>query len=287
MAYNALKTDPSKTLTQRKAYILAFRRRFKALAKSVVQFVDKEDSLGLKRREPVTSLIGNADPGNIGTDPEKVAAFRKWFKEQVNKGILETEEGTDPETPWMSQFVTRAYKKGVERGYDQVNKVQKVMVSESLFGATRFQWMRGALSSEVATSRLQLLATRSFTKLKGITEEMDAELTRILVDGLSAGTHPTKLAKLMAERVEGMSEQRAERLARTEIIYAHAEGQLDSFERLGIKEVSIQAEWLTAGDNRVCTRCQSRAGSRLSIAEARGLIPLHPNCRCIWIPYIV
>lgn len=287
MAYNPLKSDPSRTLTLRSSYIRAFRRRFVALAKSVVKYVSTDDSLGLKRSEPVRSLIKNADPGDIGTDAGKVAAFRKWFKEQVDKQVLEIEDGIDPETPWMSQFVTRAYKKGGERGYEQVNKVKKVLSSGDVFVATKFQWLRDAFAGEVATSKLQLLGTRSYTKLKGITEDMDAELTRILIEGLASGIAPSKLAKQMVERIEGMTKERAERLARTEIIYAHAEGQLDSFERMGIREVTLQAEWLTAGDQRVCYRCQAKAGSRMSIAEARGLIPLHPNCRCIWIPYII
>lgn len=287
MAYNSLRNDPSRTLTLRRSYILAFRRRFVALAKSVVKYVATDDSLGLTRRDPVKSLLTNADSGDIGTDPGKVAAFRAWFKKQVDTHVLEIEDGVDPEKPWLSEYVTRAYRKGTGRGYDQVNKVKKVLTDENIFGATKLQWMRTAFTDEIAVSRLQLLATRSYTKLKGITEDMDAEMTRILIEGLAAGHNGDKIAREMVARIEGMTAERAERLARTEIIYAHAEGQLDSFERLGVGEVTLQAEWLTAGDQRVCNRCQSRAGSRLSIAEARGLIPLHPNCRCIWIPYLI
>jgi len=287
MATNPLKKDPSRTVSLRGSYYRAIRRRFAGLAKEVKRYLVDDDSLGLKGISVVQSLLTNADPGDIGTDAGKVAAFRAWLSKKVDEGILEIEDGVDPETPWMSEFVTRSYQKGVTRGYEQVNAKKKVLQSEEFFAGSKIQWLRSAFSGEVATSKLKLIATRSFTKLKGITTEMDAELTRILVEGLAAGISPSKMADLMVERISGFSDERARRLANTEVMYAHAEGQLDSFERMGIEEVSLQAEWLTAGDTRVCYRCQARAGSRLSIAEARGLIPLHPNCRCIWIPYIL
>jgi SPP1 gp7 family putative phage head morphogenesis protein len=271
----------------RGSYYRAIRRRFKGVAKDVKRYLIDEDGLGLKGIEVVRSLLTNVDPGDIGTDAGKVAAFRAWLKKTVDAGILEIEDGVDPETPWMSEFVTRGYKKGVTRGFDQVNAKRSVLQSEAFFAGSKLQWLRSAFSGEEAVSKLQLIATRSYTKLQGITSEMDAELTRILVEGLAAGTSVVKIANQMVERIDGFSDERARRLANTEIMYAHAEGQLDSFERMGIAEVNLQAEWLTAGDTRVCYRCQAMAGSRLSIAEARGLIPLHPNCRCIWIPYLL
>jgi hypothetical protein len=73
-------------------------------------------------------------------------------------------------------------------------------------------------------------------------------------------------------------------IARTEIINAHAEGQLDSFDMLGVEEVGVVAEWATAGDDRVCEECASIEGELFTVDEARGMIPLHPNCRCAWIP---
>jgi SPP1 gp7 family putative phage head morphogenesis protein len=67
-------------------------------------------------------------------------------------------------------------------------------------------------------------------------------------------------------------------------IHAHAEGQLDSFEDLGVRELGITAEWSTAGDERVCPRCSALEGHIYTVEEARGMIPQHPGCRCSWIP---
>jgi hypothetical protein len=40
----------------------------------------------------------------------------------------------------------------------------------------------------------------------------------------------------------------------------------------------------TAGDDRVCKICLAAAEDSYSLDEARGLLPLHPRCRCSWVP---
>ena len=44
------------------------------------------------------------------------------------------------------------------------------------------------------------------------------------------------------------------------------------------------AEWSTAGDDMVCPSCGELEGVIMTVKEARGLLPYHPNCRCSWIP---
>jgi SPP1 gp7 family putative phage head morphogenesis protein len=77
---------------------------------------------------------------------------------------------------------------------------------------------------------------------------------------------------------------RAKTLSRTEIIRSHAEGQLDGLEKLGVAQVGVDVEWSTAGDNHVCPMCKPLDGIVLTLQEARGMIPRHPNCRCSFKP---
>ena len=88
----------------------------------------------------------------------------------------------------------------------------------------------------------------------------------------------------MQKNIQGLSRTRARAIARTEVMFAHAEGQLDCFQRLGVEELGIMAEFSTAGDDLVCTKCLPYEGKEYTVDEARGLIPIHPNCRCTWIP---
>ena len=75
-------------------------------------------------------------------------------------------------------------------------------------------------------------------------------------------------------------------IARTAIIMAFAEGQLTEFENWGVTGVTAEVEFATAGDDKVCNKCASMEGQVYTIAEARGVIPIHRNCRCMWLPVI-
>lgn len=67
-------------------------------------------------------------------------------------------------------------------------------------------------------------------------------------------------------------------------IRAHAEGQLDALERLGVTSVGVAVEWSTAGDDRVCPLCRPLEGVVYKVSEAHGLLPRHPRCRCAFLP---
>jgi hypothetical protein len=36
----------------------------------------------------------------------------------------------------------------------------------------------------------------------------------------------------------------------------------------------------------VCEKCQDLEGKVFTTEEARGVIPVHPNCRCCWVSVI-
>ncbi|MBI4369620.1 MAG: phage portal protein [Elusimicrobia bacterium] len=77
----------------------------------------------------------------------------------------------------------------------------------------------------------------------------------------------------------------AEIIARTEANRAFNEGNLDALSQAEIERV----QWLLASD--ACPQCAAAAeiltgnklGKVLSVDDASGQIPVHPNCRCTWI----
>jgi hypothetical protein len=100
----------------------------------------------------------------------------------------------------------------------------------------------------------------------------------------------TQTPAQMAEAVTAAMQpvlRRADVLAETSIVEAHATGTLDALQLAGITAVTITPErvrYVTAGDARVCSRCAPWAGRILPIAQARGLLPQHPRCRCAFLP---
>lgn len=277
MATNPLRLDPTRTTTLRNQFLAEMKRRFNRLKKAVTVFVEEEDSFGLTPREPFTFNTRF----QFETSAAKVSAFHDWLEDRIDKSILSVSDKDNP--PWTNLYVGSAYKKGVTRSFLDVRK--KFYGKESsVFEGTKKEFLRSAFNSPEALSKIELIYTRAYEQLKGISRDVGSKLSVVLADALSNGKGPRETARELVNTITGIEKKRALTLARTEIIHAHAEGQLDSLERLGVEELEIQVEWMTAGDSRVCPLCQELAGTTYTIQEARGKLPKHPNCRCAWVP---
>jgi SPP1 gp7 family putative phage head morphogenesis protein len=239
-----------------------------------------DDALGLETMMPM--VLQQRQIWRFNSDANKVKAYRRWLKQQVNAGIL-TPEGGIKDRPWTAPYIESAYQKGVVRAYTDLNAAA-LAKSAAFYAGGEAAFIKEAFGGPIAQSKIELLYTRAFDELQGVTDAMGQQMSRILATGLTKGQGPKKIARELRKGVSSITKTRANVLVRTEIIRAHAEGQLDAFERLGVKEVGIRAEWSTAGDDKVCDMCGVLEGAVMTIDEARGLLPRHPNCRCMWIP---
>jgi SPP1 gp7 family putative phage head morphogenesis protein len=251
-------------------------------------------SYGIRKPSEIEQILGIGRQPNYVADTSviisaqtpsaQLAAYQEWFKAQVDAGLLEVAEGFE-DKPWTAPYVESSYKKAVVRSYNDVHGLAGEVAP---FGAgSRAAFLQSAFGGPIGTRQIQLLATRAFQQLQGVTAVMEQNMARILADGLAHGRGPREIARELNKVVTGLGKNRSETIARTEIIHAYSEGQLDSYEQMNIEEVGVMAEWSTAGDDRVCELCQSLEGVVLEVKEARGLIPRHPNCRCAFIPALV
>jgi len=259
--------------------MVEMRRRFSKLRHEVVDLVGTKDVFGLNTSKPLAFNV-EAQAWRFQTDSQKITSFNKWFQNQINEDILAVDIKGDP---WTAKYVDSAYKKGSIRAYTDVHKAS-LAESPDFYNGSKAQFLKSAFSQPERLSKLRFLYTRSYEDLKGISNAMSQQISRVLADGLSQGVGPATMASRMTKTISGITKKRALVMARTEVIAAHAEGQLDSFEDLGVKEIGAMAEWSTAGDDRVCPLCAELEGTVMTVEEARGLIPRHPNCRCAWIP---
>ena len=224
------------------------------------------------------------------TDADKIKAFQAWLKQQMAATIV----GQTEEALWK-KYTIEGYKKGAGRAFDDVRTSRLRKEKPELFTpehqdsvkdfykGTRDEFLRSSFGQPETVEKVKLLAGRSFDDLKGVDDTMSLKMSRVLTDGLVEGKHPTAIARDLAAEVD-IGRGRAELIARTEIIRAHAEGQLDAMESLGVEEVGVAAEWSTSNDNAVCEECEPLEGVILSIEEAHNMLPRHPGCRCSWYP---
>lgn len=266
------RTDPTQTTTLRNRFEGEAYRRFRRLKGRIRKQIEEEDGFGLRT---------NRGRFEFERDEEKVSAFMEWLREAQREEILTVEQGTPVNRAgrkaWTQTYIETAYQSGIAQA-------GKKMRGAGVEVADR--WVDSAFNRPIHADRVGLAYTRAYQELEGITEAMDQQISRELAQGIAEGRNPRDIARALNNRVDKIGVTRARTLARTEVIATHAEASLNAYEEAGVEGVDAQAEFSTAGDARVCPECESLEGTTRSINEARGVIPVHPNCRCAWIPKI-
>lgn len=232
---------------------------------------------------------------------EKINAFMDWLRRQIDRGIITIgtgqQLGTSVESAWMNIYILDSYKRGVERARSELLALGYRIPSIIESGGINL-----VLETPFHLDRIGVLYSRVFTDLRGITEQMDTIISRILAQGMVDGDAPAYLARQLVAAINGNgigdlgltdkigrfipAMQRAELLARTEIIRAHHLAMVQEYRNWGLEGVKVKGEWMTAQDDRVCEKCAPLEGRVFTLDEIEGLIPYHPLCRCIALPYI-
>lgn len=271
----ALGYDPTRTTALRRSFVKQLKDRLKQVRREITHVLVQQDNFYLVKN------IAPREAYAFASDSMKLSDFNAWFKEQADANLLTLQPGTGQ--PWSTTYVDSAYRKGAMRAYLDAHKADLTGPSD-FYKGDQSAFLRDAFTQGEMYSKLEMVATRTFEELKGVTAAMGQQMNRIMAEGLANGNHPNVIARDMFKQIGKLERTRYRVIARTEVIRAHAEGQLDSFTLLGVDRLGVKAEWSTAGDDRVCEQCLGMEAETFTIDEARGLIPLHPQCRCAWIP---
>lgn len=267
--------DPTRTTMVRKAYEREMVKRFRSLKRDIIDSILESDV------EEDTLATNAKRKFKFDRKGKKVGEFMDWIRSEEYKRILGTTYGTPmtkaAETSWQNVYLKTSYQKGIASAGAQLRK-GGAKVEDS--------WINEAFNRPVHADRAGIIYTRAYSDLEGITREMDKQISRTLATGIAEGRGVKELAKQLADRIDKVGITRARTLARTEVISAHAEASLNSYEEAGVEGVSVQSEFVTAQDNKVCPKCEALEGRVYSMKSARGVIPVHPNCRCAWLPVV-
>jgi SPP1 gp7 family putative phage head morphogenesis protein len=283
--------DPTLTGRIRERFVAELRRRFARLLAAITEQIEKENALG---GQPIAIKV-MADGSGFGADSfdhegrflfprsaDAAAEFMRWLRRQARKDILSITEGaaigSSSRTAWSNVYIDTAYQRGIRQAGGNLKR-GGAKVADT--------WMRSAFNRPIHADRLGLLYSRTFTELYDVTEVMARQLRDTLTLGMAQGRNPIDIARDVRDRVEKVGFARAKLIARTEIISAHAEATLNAYEEAGVEGVEVEAEWSTAGDDRVCEECAGMEGRVFTLADARGMIPAHPNCRCAFLPKVI
>ena len=143
---------------------------------------------------------------------------------------------------------------------------------------------RGKQDYPLSGDALIWLMDRAAWLVKGINKTTRDAISVQLVDGFAEGESIPKLAARVRSVFDDCSTRRSLVIARTEVIAASNEGALAGYEASGVVE---KVEFYAAIDelNEDC-ECRDYHTNTYSLKEAGGIIPVHPNCRCTWLPIV-
>lgn len=272
--------DPTNTTPIRKRWERELVRKFRQLQTVIRKAIVIEDVFGMRTSDAVAMVSPGAKRFAFGRSSEKINGFMDWLRSQEELGILETIPGTDmqhaADASWMNVYIDGAYQRGIRDA--------SARLTNTSYGSTDL--LQGAFNQPIHADAVGIIYTRSYNELTGITDAMDQQISRELAAGMVDGRGVVAMARSINDRVEGIGIERARVLARTETIAAHAEGSLNLFAEAGVEGVTVEAEFTTAGDDAVCPECEDLEGQVFTIDAARGIIPVHPNCRCAFIPLV-
>ena len=288
--------DPANILRLQLKYERALLKKITDIEKIIKYAIVDRDVFGLNEQFAIMQLTPPPQRAfSFDTNTKKIQAFIVWLNGLINEDLLRLGVMADVGEVnefWGNVYIFESYKRGV----------QDIRFDLKQQGIYDFKDFDAVMHTPVHLNRVAQMFLRNYENLKGITADMSKQLATALSEGFINGLWPREIAKNMVELIEKgkmtdiaikdklgrtiSTKRRASLLARTECIAAHINGAVEECLRMGYKEGQIYAEYIAGYDNRVCDTCANMHMQTFTLEEIRALIPVHPQCRCTFVPII-
>ena len=260
-----------------KQYAAEMYKRFRKIKSLIIESIVTNDCFRLSDKPSILKTLASAAaPFKFTDNPAKVEAFMEWLRGAQDDHILEVTERVGRKvvahSEWQNVYVRQSYKKGVVWA-DRKLREQGLDVPE--------EELRAIFNKPIHADALGMLYTRNFTELNGITEAMDQQISRELIDGLAQGKNPREIARLINNRVEHIGLTRARTLARTEVNRTQNEASLNRYTDYDVKKVELMV-----GPGPCPGGVCEAASGVYKVEDAHGIAPIHPNCSCTFAPIV-
>lgn len=260
--------DPGRMQPYQKQFSKEVYKQLRDVRGAVRATVDRNDALH----------ISNLSPREWFAKPED-EGFLQWFRDALEEKFS---------VQRFTKYVRQAYARGIVHadielrtsgmnpfGEDEDDPTTPVSAKRNI---------TAILDRDNHESLLNRLLRRNRDGLRKIREDVFGDVSRVLQEGINAGETKRSLADMVNSQVSDTGVRQGRTHALTVTSMAHAEGTLERFEEFPkvVEQVELHAEYVTADDEDVCELCSPHHGETMTITKARGLIPQHPRCRCIW-----
>jgi len=193
--------------------------------------------------------------------------FEEWLRDVFSAVLLEETDDEEHE-PFYAVLVRGTYREAIRRAAKLARRLSVASAAEE----------DDLLKKEIANDILEQQVI-----LQGIANTAATELRDIAAGAIERGFTTRQLTTGVVRGLE-VSVNSSVRFAATEITRIHAEVTLREFGRRGIEEVELEFTLNVHGGAEPCIECETLAGTRYSVKEASGIIPVHAYCQCGWVP---
>jgi len=306
----SLRVDPSRLWGLKKRFMGEMTMRLQRVRMDVQASIVDNDCFGIQTDSillPFKSLtVAPVRAFDFPRTADKVEAFMEWLWKQEElymlsggkKGfaLIITPGAGGIEKAWTDIYIESAYQQGIRRGRSELRKAgfNVPAIQQEPFGSG----VAAAMSQPIHADRVGLIYSRTFEELKSVLAVTNTAIRRQIADGLSSGLakgiadgkNPRVIARELykdtANHLDKIGKVRLRAIARTEVMRAHTEAITAEFANIDLDmDVVILAEWETGF--KPCPICVDLAdGGPYKLEEIRQLMPAHPNCGCVPLPYI-
>lgn len=251
-ATEARSIDPTRTSVLRKRYRQHYRRMWQRVNAAINEYIDSVDF-----SRPLA---------------QRMVEFNRFvdalLQQEFGRAESDRERG-------VRAMATMAYMRGIAQANTEVEEAmpppqQAVMQADH---------------NDAIAALILLLSTG----LMGIRLGLAGQL----LDRYQRANNAVEAKAAIRDRIQKSGRTPTDALAADGVVRGYNDALLNVYENAGTQFVGVvdeKAFWQTAEDRRVCSLCYD-ASQRVdngygpgiyTIAQARGLIPLHSRCRCRW-----
>ena len=233
-------------------------------------------------KEIAKTLLLDEEDIDLLMDPaEARAQAESDMKMQAQVAMSGKEEKPKPRTKelmeaWTEESVTKDYTITEWVSFDYMTYKQDVI---SFLDRYDFNQLKATSAKERG---LGLLNEKQVEQLRNILKngvQENKTINKITDDLRALRLKNRYIIQDGEKRLVMTPAQRRRNIARSETVRAVSEGTLNNYEIKNIENV----RFLATISPRTCQICLGLNGTVYKIAEARGIIPVHSNCRCAWI----
>jgi hypothetical protein len=255
------RTDPTNTVSVQRAYARYLRGRIGHLNADVRELLGDEDALG----------IGDGVGGRWDglSSAETARRFDDWMQRAIQADVLDPHDSRK-----VRDWFERVSKQGIRTANGELRE----------FGVD-VDPADDVLQQDIVQESIDLQHEDARQRVASWMDDYRTDARSLVTAAVGGEVAKSTLISDISERAQVYKSQTTA-TASGRVVNQYNTTKLTAYDRVDADvELDVEAEYRTAGDDKVCSQCQSLAGT-YTLEEAQQLtIPddTHNNCRCQWV----